>query len=353
MGSLPGHPRAAAGADSRPLSRVPARERSPLVIFGTGALACAIGARLARAGDKVALVGTWTAAREAIARRGVVVHEPGCSWSAPLETAPLEEPPEGCPLALVLVKSHQTGRVAPALARALAPEGLAVTLQNGLGHRQALEGTLGPYRVAVGVALLGARLLGPGEVRVVPGRILLGEEKPTATAVHRLAERLRAAGQDVETTREIDRAIWAKLAANCGINPLSALLRVTNGALLDDPETRRLLRAAALEVAAVAAGRGIALADDPAALAEQVAAATATNDSSMRQDLERGSMSEIDVLNGAVVAEGRRLGVPTPVNERLWRGVREQEGRPMPEPTRGPRARPAGRRRVTIQGERA
>ena len=309
---------------------MPPTGRSPLVVLGTGALACAIGGRLARAGDRVVLVGAWRAAREAIAQRGVVVHDPAGTWAAPVETASPDDAPAGCSTALVLVKGPNTGRAARILARALAPGGVAMTLQNGLGPRETLAATLGPDRVAAGVALLGALLLAPGEVSVVPGRVVLGEEDPTREAVLGLARRLRAAGQEVDATRDLDRLVWTKLAANCAINPLSALAGRTNGEVLEDPVALATLREAAREVGAVAAARGTALGGDAAAIAEQVARATASNHSSMRQDLERGARTEIDSLNGAVVALGRRLSVPTPVNERLWREVRKREGRPLP-----------------------
>ncbi len=304
-------------------------DRPPLVVLGTGALACAIGGRLARAGDPPLLVGAWRAAREAIAQRGVVVHEPAGTWSAPVETASPDDAPEGCPAALVLVKGPGTERAARTLARALAPGGVAVTLQNGLGPRETLVAALGRDRVAVGVALLGALLVAPGEVEVVPGPLVLGEEEATRDAVLGLARRLRAAGQEVQTSREIERVGWTKLAANCAINAISALTGRANGELLEDETTLGTLREAAREVGAVAAARGTPLADDAATIAERVAKATAANHSSTRQDLERGAPTEIDSLNGAVVEAGRRLSVPTPVNERLWRGVREREGRPV------------------------
>jgi len=138
----------------------------------------------------------------------------------------------------------------------------------------------------------------------------------------------------VETTRDLDRVVWSKLAANCAINALTALTGRTNGELLEDEAALGTLREAAREVGAVAAARGTPLGEDAAAIAEDVARATARNHSSMKQDLERGTPTEIDFLNGAVVEAGRRLSVPTPVNERLWRGVREREGRPVPtDPT--------------------
>jgi 2-dehydropantoate 2-reductase len=100
--------------------------------------------------------------------------------------------------------------------------------------------------------------------------------------------------------------------------------------LLTVASSRERVAAAAREVGAVAAAKGIALGADPAELAFDVAARTAGNRSSMLQDLDRGAATEIDALCGAVVAEGSALGVPTPVNAALWREVREREGRPLP-----------------------
>ena len=277
------------------------------------------------------LVGSWVAAREAIARRGVVVDDAFGRWTARLEAVSPAETPTDVPLALVLVKSHQTAHAAETLARALAPAGLAVTLQNGLGNREALADRLGPQRVAVGVATIGARLLSPGEVRVAGGRVLLGADDANRSRVERLAERMQAGGLDAAVAQDWAPAVWAKLASNCAINPLTALNGVTNGALLEDAVSRTTLLAAAREVAAVADAAGVRLDVDAGLFAEQVARETAENRSSMLQDLERGAATEIDALCGAIVAEGRRHRVPTPVNETLWRRVRAREGRPIAE----------------------
>jgi 2-dehydropantoate 2-reductase len=70
----------------------------------------------------------------------------------------------------------------------------------------------------------------------------------------------------------------------------------------------------------VARAKGIVLPfPDAAAQARRVARATASNLSSMLQDVLRGVPTEIDAINGAVVREGARLGVPTPANETLLR----------------------------------
>ena len=124
---------------------------------------------------------------------------------------------------------------------------------------------------------------------------------------------------------DINRTVWRKLAINCAINPLSALLGCQNGQLLSRPDSRKTLVDAAREVGAVAEAKGIDLETDPAELAVAVAEITAHNRSSMLQDIDRGARTEIDALNGAVVREALPFNVPVPVNESLWLRLRELE----------------------------
>lgn len=299
-----------------------------VLILGTGALACLFGARLARFGRaRVTLAGTWAEGLRVLAERGITVQEDDSVSSVAVTATPIEGPLGPADLVLVLVKSHQTAAVAPAAVRALAPGGLILTLQNGLGNREVLERSAGAGRVAVGVTTSGATLLGPARVKPAGrGRTVLGAEPEEAVA--RVAALLEGAGLATETTAHIDQALWRKLAVNCAINPLSALRGVTNGALLEDPVSREALLAAAREAGAVAAAQGIALGVDPGALALELARTTAANRSSMLQDLDRGARTEIDAINGAVARAGQRLGVPTPIVHRLWQEVLEREARP-------------------------
>ncbi len=285
-------------------------------------MASLLGARLARAGSRVTLAGSWPAALEAVARHGVSVEDTDGRWSAPVRAVHAAAPMTPHELVLILVKSHQTQEVAAAAARAAGLGGFLVTLQNGLGNREALEYAAGPGRVAVGVTLAGATLLGPGEVRGHLAKTILGDDGSGRAAG--LCPLFRDAGLETELEPNIDRVVWRKLAVNCALNPLSALEGVTNGALLERSAWREAIATTAREVGAVAAVRGIEL-GDTAAQALDVARLTAGNRSSMLQDLERGSRTEIDAINGAVVLEGRRLGVPTPANEALWRAVSQRE----------------------------
>jgi len=88
-----------------------------------------------------------------------------------------------------------------------------------------------------------------------------------------------------------------------------------------------LLGALVDEAAAVARTLGVVLPfADPLAHTEKICRASAPNHSSMLQDVERGRPTEIDSINGIITAEGKRLGVPTPLNEMVWRLIRAMTG---------------------------
>jgi 2-dehydropantoate 2-reductase len=199
-----------------------------------------------------------------------------------------------------------------------------ITFQNGLGNLEDLQASCGAGCVVAGVASLTATLIQPGEVRVVGGRILLSDQAPAAA---RFTELLAKSGLDATLSPEIERAFWAKLAVTCALGPLSALTGGTNGTLLETPEPCETLLKAAREVGAVAMAKGIDIGGDAATLAVDAAESTSATRSAMCHDLERRVRSEVDAQNGAVVTEGRRLGLAMPVNEYLWQRIREKEGR--------------------------
>ena len=299
-----------------------------LLIAGTGALASLFGARLASAGVHVTMLGTWPDGLAALREHGVRLVEAGPSGIVPnsgervYPVRVAADPAEcrGIPYALVLVKAWQTARAAQQLAACLPADGLALTLQNGWGNRETLEQALGPQRVALGITTLGATLLAPGMVR-------MGGQGPVTLGSHPrlqpLAGLLVAAGFDVRMADDVAGLAWGKLVINAAINPLTALLRVPNGELLQRPEARDLMGLAASEAAAVGLAQRLRLPfDDPVAAAEDVARRTAANHSSMFQDVQRGRPTEIDAICGAVVQAGQRTGVPTPVNRTLWLLVR-------------------------------
>jgi 2-dehydropantoate 2-reductase len=288
-----------------------------ILILGTGALATLFAARLSASGVAVTMLGTWPEGLAALNSHGAELDGSAHPVRATRDPADCA----GMPFALVLVKAWQTERAAHQLGNCLAADGLVLTLQNGFGNAGVLTHTLGAERVATGITTLGASLAGPGTV-------ISGGEGPVTLESHprlpRLEAMLRRAGFQVNVVEDASVLVWGKLAVNAAINPLTALLRMHNGDLLKLPAVRHLMDALAGEAAEVAGSLGVTLpAPGPAQIARDVAQRTAQNRSSMLQDVLRGAPTEVDAINGAIVREGERLGVPTPVNRAIWYLVRK------------------------------
>ncbi len=300
-----------------------------IAIWGVGALGSLFAGYLSTVAQ-VTMVGHWQEQIEAVQRDGLTIrHADGnASHFFPAITDnPASLPP--IDLALVLVKSHQTAGIAPVIARVLSPGGVVITLQNGVGNLDALAQAVGVERATQGITAQGANIIGLGAVRhagaglthiaVLPERAELIE---TGIAL------LNQAGFETHATSsaESQSLVWGKLAANAGINPLTALLELPNGELLTEPKRKHFMIAAAREAEAVAAAQDIRLPyPDVAAQVQEVARVTGENISSMLQDMRRRVPTEIDAICGAVVRYGERFDVPTPVNAILFNLIRTKE----------------------------
>jgi 2-dehydropantoate 2-reductase len=297
-----------------------------IAVFGVGAMGCLFGAKLSPHAD-VTLVGRWPEQLAALNREGLRLQTADGEQRIPLRAT--DDPSSLAPVdaALVLTKSAGTRRAARQAGGVLARDGVAVTLQNGIGNLETIAAEVGLERATLGVTAQGAAVLAPGVVRYAgPGPTHLAIRPEISQRVEELAALFEEAGLETHVTENVESLVWGKLAINAGINALTAILRVSNGGLLESRWSRELMAEAAHETAAVAAARGSAMPyDDPVERVETVARMTAANRSSMLQDVLRGATTEVETINGAVVREGERLGVPTPVNAVLYRLVKAIE----------------------------
>lgn len=306
-----------------------------IAIFGSGALGSLFAARLANVAD-VVMVGHWAAQLATVRQQGLTLVEMnGRSRTVPLIATNNPQAAAPVDVALVLVKSSQTARTAAAAAQVLAADGLAITLQNGLGNDAILAEKVGAARVVVaGTTAQAATMLVPGRVRHAgSGDTVLGAAGDTAVALQPFSDLLEQASIPTQISPAIDLTVWRKLAINAAINPLTALLHCTNGALLDTAWTRAAMMAAAAETAVVAQALAIPL-TPTAAVEHAIAAAqaTASNHSSMRQDVERGVATEIDAICGAIATIAATHDIPTPTNIALHTLIKQTEaGHPPTE----------------------
>jgi 2-dehydropantoate 2-reductase len=296
-------------------------EEQTILVVGTGAMACIFAARLKAAGLSPVMLGSWTQGLEAIQKFGVrVLEAEGQEQAYPIQVTCDPQDVKGVRFAIVLVKSWQTSRAARQLAECLDAKGVALTLQNGHGNREQLAQVLGAQRVALGVTTLGSTLLAPGLVRPVGEAVISLEAHPRLGPLSNL---LQSAGFVIENAPDANALVWGKLVINAAINPLTALLGIPNGELLQRGSARLLMQAVAREAAAVAVAQGVRLPyPDPVVAVETIARRTAVNRSSMLQDVERGAPTEIEAICGAIVQAGEQVGVPTPINRTLLQLVK-------------------------------
>ncbi len=234
--------------------------------------------------------------------------------------SPLRDGEAPVDAAIVTTKTPGTAWAAEIAAKILAPDGVALTIQNGLGNYEKLVEHVGHPRAAVGVIYVGAQLVN-GELRATgAGKVELG--RPIATGsrmkLDELGRLLREGGMDVTVVDDAWPAVWRKVVTNAAVNPLTALIRLTNADLLADRPASRVADSLAREVARVATASGVRIGEDEAVKQwRTMAALTGANRSSMLQDVEAGRPTEIDAISGAVAREGERRGVAAPLNQAM------------------------------------
>ncbi|MEU8250310.1 2-dehydropantoate 2-reductase [Nonomuraea sp. NPDC048916] len=294
-------------------------------VLGAGGMGSAFAAFLARAGHDVVLIGRGGEHARAIADRGLVVRPPGeTSWSVGLDVAlhAADLPPASLDAVVILTKTYDTSPAARSVVPALAPGGVAVSLQNGLGLASRLAAVFGEERSLVGATTVGAALLSPGRISI-SGATATGEtftcmgEMDEARGGRRaagLVGALNAAGLPATHTPQVSEQIWRKLALAV-MSPVSSVLRLTVGQVWATAEGRSLVRQMFDEVVAVASAQRVILdPDDAWAHASRVFEGTGEHYTSMCADVMNGRETELSSMAGAVHRLAAERGVPAPAH---------------------------------------
>ncbi|MBN3039186.1 MAG: 2-dehydropantoate 2-reductase [Candidatus Omnitrophica bacterium] len=290
-----------------------------VTIIGPGAIGTLLAAFLARKNNEVWLLDKYTERALKIGKGGIRV-EGLTKINAKVKTTSEAKEIGHQDAVILCVKSYDTEEAIKKTGALVKEDTLVLTLQNGIGNTQILNDIIGEDQVLAGITSQAATIIRPGVVRHTgKGETVIGRttKKPLGRA-RVLLELLNKAGMPTRTTKDINSLIWSKLIINSGINAISAITRLKNGALLDYPAARELMRQAVSEAARVAKRKRIRLNyDDPIQKVESVCKASGENLSSMLQDVLRKKKTEIDFINGAIVRQGKSLNIATTVNETL------------------------------------
>lgn len=285
-----------------------------VLVFGAGALGSALGGILARK-HAVILVGR-KANMDAIRRDGLCL-------SGELE---LESEVEACEsvdglappdLILLTTKAYDTKSAVVSLSEPAWRDASVLTLQNGLGNLEVLRAWKG-HKAFGGTTTMGAQLVSAGHVKVSGlGRVVIGADQDEAGA-REIADMFSGCGLTASVTKDIVAEIWAKAVVNSCINPMTAVLRVPNGRLLESETVVHLMSDICDECTAVAESAGVTLPEKRMMdRVRSVAEDTAANRSSMLRDVELGRRTEIGQLNGMICRIGSANGVQTPLNRAM------------------------------------
>ncbi|MFC4599399.1 ketopantoate reductase family protein [Cohnella hongkongensis] len=276
-------------------------------VLGGGSLGLLLAGRLYAAGRECVV---WTRTREQAERlngEGLRIEAgnglPERRTAACARAWEDAEPTAGIVL-LTVKQTALSDRFLKRLAELVPPGGTIVPFQNGIGHVEALRKALPGRQIAVAVTTEGAWRTGAASVRHTGhGDIRLGDDGEVRPETLQVVERmLTEAGFSVFLSKQLNNEMMRKLLINAVVNPLTAILRIPNGALAKTPERLELAKALFRETYEVLRAYGLeGESEDLWETLTRVCEATADNRSSMLQDVEAGKETEVDSINGMIV----------------------------------------------------
>ena len=307
-----------------------------VAIYGAGSLGTILGAYISKAGVPIELINRNQAHIDALKSKGAQVVGT-VQFCQPVVACTPAEMSGQYDILFLMTKQQHNAEVVNMLKNFLAPDGVLVTFQNGLPELQIAD-IVGAKRVLGCTVAWGATMQSPGvcELTSEPDSLSFSlgaiSKQPNAH-FNKVKELLEFMGSvDVEANFLGTR--WSKLLINAAFSGMSAVLGCTFGEAAGDKASRKIVQALIKECIDVCQKGGIRI--EPVQGKDIVKLLNYTNPlkkafsfiiipiairkharlkASMLQDLEKGKLTEVDAINGAVSAYGKKVGTPTPMND--------------------------------------
>jgi len=335
-----------------------------IAIVGTGAVGGYVGAHLAKAGHDVVFIDFWPANVEAMRANGLhVTHLKDVpEFTVParaLHITDVQDLVREAPIdiAFVCVKSYDTVWATALIKQYLAPNGYVVSLQNCI-NEPLVANVVGEDRTLGSIASsITVELTGPGQVFRAAGKsgdshtvFRVGQPNGQITDRVKQVRELVALADSAKVTDNLSGERWTKLTINVMGNGMSASTGLKSRELIADETLRHFMAKLGSEAIRVGKAKGLKL-EEIFHLDPDVIALAGTGDHnalrvydenrlatiakpgggehrpSMGQDIFKGRRTEIELMNGLVVAEGKKVGIEAPANAALTELVKKVERR--------------------------
>ena len=287
------------------------------IIYGAGALGSFIGAMLSKKYE-VLLIGRKNHINE-IEKNGLIIEGltkgrfyPSVKWDG-----------SKYDLIILTTKSYDTEK---AVKEAISKYGKIpfLSLQNGLGNEEKIAEIIGEENVIGGITNHGITFVKPGKIRHAgKGITIIGEleEGKMSERIKKLAHIFNEVGIETKISKNIKKEIWRKAIINSAINSLTTLFKCKNGELI---KYKKLVKKICDESILIAEKEGF-LIEDAFERTMEVIEKTKNNYSSMLQDIMKGKKTEINEINGAIAAIGKKHGIKACFNIVLTELIKEME----------------------------
>jgi 2-dehydropantoate 2-reductase len=290
-----------------------------ICIVGCGAVGSLFAAHLAKTGEaEVWAYDIWKEHTEAIRKNGLRLSG-AAEFTAHLHATSDPQELPSCDFGIVATKATHTQNAIAQTAHVFGAKSAVCSVQNGVGNEEILAEYV--KQVIRGTTFPAGHPIAPGHIGYdIKGDTWIGPFEPThipMSKVEELAGILTRSGMNTIALQDARGAQWTKLIFNASTNPVGALTQLHHGAATRFAPTNALFEDLIAEGEAVARALGIELHGDPRQMVLKGANAPGKHRASMLQDVLAKRQSEVDFMNGAIVAWGKQAGVPTPLNRGL------------------------------------
>lgn len=325
-----------------------------ILVAGVGAMGSIYAALFADVGHDVWAIDQWVEHANAIANNGLKIE--GASGDRTVRNIRVvQTASQAGPVDIVIIATKASGveTAAKAVADALTPSTIIITIQNGLGAGERIARYLPAEQILLGVAEgFGASIVAPGHVHHFAMKMIrIGSMRPvtiqnsgsanrqeekinkpahhsalTDANIESVAAMWREAGFNVTAFDDIAQLIWEKFICNVAYSAPCTVFKYTIAELLNNSESRKISQACAVEAWQVAQAKKIHLSfTDPVEYVTDFGKRLGDARPSMLLDHIDSRKSEVDAINGMVPVVAVEEGLTAPYNEVLTAIVRSRE----------------------------